>query len=141
VEQLMRCPPARRGRSGFSLLEVVIVLGLLGVGLLALAAMQLQALSGGRAAQVDTFATTLAQDRMEQLQRLRWTSLAPTAGWTAALAVTHPTSGQDYNLSWRITDVVPNWTRSIDVRVTWSGANRPNRARVLSSIRYNREGL
>jgi prepilin-type N-terminal cleavage/methylation domain-containing protein len=144
MEQLMRSGARRekgRARRGFSLLEVVIVLGLLGVGLLALAAMQLQALRGGRSGQVDTYATSLAQDRMERLQRLRWTALAPTTGWSAATTRTHPVSGQDYELSWRISDVVPSWTRAIDVRVTWDAPDRPNRSRVLSSLRYNREAL
>ena len=91
--------------------------------------------------QVDTYATTLAQDRVERLQRMRWTSLAPTAGWTAQLTVTHPESVQFYQLDWRITDVVASWTREINVRVRWATPNRPNRSRVLSSIRFNREGL
>jgi len=138
---MMRRRGARRGQRGLTLIEVMIALVLLAVGLLALAAMQLQALQGGRKGQVDTYATTLAQDRMERLQRMRWTSMAPTAGFTAPLTMSHPVSGQDYQLDWRITDVVATWTREINVRIRWATPNRPNRSRVLSSIRYNREGL
>ena len=48
---------------------------------------------------------------------------------------------QSYTLSWRIANVVPNWTRAIDVRVTWEEANDSDRSVTLSSIRYNRERL
>jgi prepilin-type N-terminal cleavage/methylation domain-containing protein len=140
----MRAPASTadlRTRGGFSLLEVTIVLGLLGVGMLSLAVMQLQALRGGRSGTADTYATTVAQDRMELLQRLRWTSMAPTAGWTAPVTVSHSTNGQDYAVSWRITDVVANWTRAVDVQVSWDAPGRPGRTRFLSSVRYNREGL
>ena len=128
-------------RQGFTLLEVMIAISLLAVGLLALAAMQIQAMKGGRAGVVDTYATTLAQDRIERLQRLTWADVGPTSGWTTATSVSHPTNGQGYQLQWQIADVVANWTRSVDVRVTWNAPGRPNRTRVLSSLRYNWEGL
>ena len=69
---MMRRTVVRNRQQGFSLIEVMIALVLLGVGLLALAAMQLQAMQGGRKGQVDTYATTLAQDRVERLQHMRW---------------------------------------------------------------------
>jgi Tfp pilus assembly protein PilV len=118
----------------------MIALTLLAVGLLTLAAMQIQALSGGRSGHLDTYATTLAQDQMEELNQLSWTSIPPTGGWTAPVTVTHPSNGQSYLVSWQIADAVPNWTRTVDVRVNWSTPKRPNRSRTLSSIRYNREG-
>jgi type IV pilus assembly protein PilV len=130
-------------REGLTLIEVMIALTILAFGLLTMAAMQLEALRGGRSGQVDTFATTLAQDRMEDLQQRAWThaDLAATGNWTAAVSRTHPSSGQSYLLDWRVTDLVAGWTRTIDVRVRWDGPKRPNRSRTLSSIRYNREDL
>ncbi len=133
----------RRGaaREGFTLLEIMIAMSLLGVGMLGVAAMQIQAMKSGRIAAVDTFATTIAQDGMERLQRLRWADIAPTAGWTPPIDFPHPSNGETYQAQWRIANVVANWTRSIDVRVTWTQPDRPNRSRILSSLRYNREGL
>ena len=119
----------------------MIALSLLAVGLLALALMQLQAMKGGRAGVVDTYATTLAQDGMERLQRLSWSDVGSTSGWTAATNVSHPTNGGSYQVQWQIADVVADWTRTVDVRVTWDAPGRPNRTRVLSSVRYNWEGL
>lgn len=125
-------------REGLTLIEVMLALGMLGAGLLTLAVMQLEAARGGRSGRVDTVASAVAQDQMERLNRQTWTNLTPTS-WTTPLAQT--TQGQDFQLSWRIADVVANWTRAIDVRVTWDGPQRANRRRVLSSIRYNRENL
>jgi type IV pilus assembly protein PilV len=138
-------PRTRRSetRAGLTLIEVMIALTILAVGLLTLATMQLEALRGGRSGAVDTFATTLAQDKMEALQRMSWTNadLAATGNWATAQTETHPVNGQTYLVDWRVNDLVANWTRSIDVRVRWDGPKRPNRSRIVSSIRYNREAL
>jgi type IV pilus assembly protein PilV len=146
VEQLMRRDPKTRRsttRAGLTLIEVMIALTILAVGLLTLATMQLEALRGGRSGASDTFATTLAQDQMEELQRMSWTNthLAATGDWVTAETETHPVNGQTYLVDWRVDDLVADWTRSIDVRVRWDGPRRPNRSRILSSIRYNREDL
>jgi prepilin-type N-terminal cleavage/methylation domain-containing protein len=142
---MRRDPKTKRSttRAGLTLIEVMIALTILAVGLLTLATMQLEALRGGRSGAADTFATTLAQDQMEELQRMSWTNtdLAATGNWVTAQTETHPVNGQTYLLDWRVDDLVADWTRSIDVRVRWDGPRRPNRSRILSSIRYNREDL
>ena len=45
---------------------------------------------------------------------------------------------QTYNLQYRITDVVPNETKNIDVQVTWTDITH-NQAKtlVLSTTKYN----
>jgi type IV pilus modification protein PilV len=137
-------------RAGFTLLEIAISLGVFAIGMLALAAMQLHAMRSGSSGRHATQAATIAQSQMERLQRLRWTDadLADTAGaFTAPIIRTNTVQGDSnqvemsYAVDWRIADVEPNWTRSIDVRVTWDEENRPNRTVVLSSLRYNREAL
>jgi type IV pilus assembly protein PilV len=142
---MRRAPETRRGkaREGLTLIEVMIALTILAVGLLTLATMQLEALRGGRSGAADSFATALAQDKMEDLQLMSWTNadLAATGNWATAQTKTHPVNGQSYLVDWRVNDVIANWTRSVDVRVRWDGPRRANRSRVLSSIRYNREAL
>ena len=137
-------------RSGFTLLEITIAIGIFAVGMLGLAAMQLQAMRSGSSGRHATQAAAIAQSQMEQLQRLRWTDpdLADTAGaFTAAVTRTNTVQGDPdqvemtYSVDWKVANVELGWTRSIDVRVRWSEENRPNRAVVLSSLRYNREGL
>jgi type IV pilus assembly protein PilV len=140
----------REGSGGFTLIEIAIALGVFAVGMLGLAAMQLQAMHSGSSGRHATQAAAIAQSQMEQLQRLRWTDpdLADTAGaFTAPVTRTNTVQADadqtemTYAVDWRVADVEPGWTRSIDVRVTWDEEDRPNRSFVLSSLRYNREGL
>ena len=139
-----------KARAGFTLLEISIALGVFAIGMLGLAAMQLHAMRSGSSGRHATQAAAIAQSEMEQLQRLRWTDpdLADSAGaFTAPSTQTNTVQGDPdqvemtYTVDWRIADVEPGWTRAIDVRVTWDEENRPNRSMVLSSLRYNREGL
>ena len=140
--------PARRASGGFTLIEVTIALGVFAVGMLALAAMQLHAMRSGSSGRHATQAAAIAQSQMEQLQRLRWTQLATTGGaFTAPIVETNSIQGDvaavemAYSVDWRIADVEVGWTRSIDVRVSWDEPERPGRNVVLSTLRYNREGL
>jgi hypothetical protein len=44
---------------------------------------------------------------------------------------------QAYGLSWRVTDLIANRTRAVDVQVTWDEPGRPGRSYTLSSVRNN----
>lgn len=137
-------PAGRRRRSrGFTLVEIMIAGAILGFGLLTAAAMQLRAMSGGSQGRHSTTASVIARDQMETFQRLAWGS-APLAatGWTAPVTVDAVPDGgtgteQSYLVSWRITDVDPNWIKNLDVRVTWSEPSFANRTVTFSSTRYN----
>lgn len=134
----------KRKSSGFTLVEIMIALSLLGIGLLSLAAMQLTAMQYGSRGRHLTKAAAIAEERMEMLTRQTWASLGPTA-WTAPQTVSETIQGptnateQSYQLSWRIADVDPGRTRSIDVRVQWTERNRPTRQYAISSLRFNHE--
>ncbi len=134
----------KRKSSGFTLIEIMIALSLLGIGLLSLAAMQLTAMQYGSRGRHLTKAAAIAEERMEILTRQTWASLGPTA-WTAPQTVSETIQGptiateQSYAVSWRIADVDPGRTRSIDVRVQWTERNRPTRQYAISSLRFNHE--
>lgn len=137
-------------RDGFTLVEVLLALTLLGIGLLSLAAMQLVALEMNSRGRHQTAAAAQAERRMEELMRRTWTdpAVAPTGGWTAPATVTTEvqTGGgtvteQSFRISERISDVDPGRTRSIDVLVQWDEPGRPNRRYALSNLRFNHEGL
>lgn len=138
--------PGRRVGSGFTLLEVVIALGILAFGLLGLAALQIQALGQGREGRHVDKAAMIAQNRMEDLQRLDFNSAAmdPTGGWQLARTVTEDVASSSggqtemtYQVEERIADAVAGQTKTIDVRVTWNEPNRPNRQIVISSVRFD----
>ena len=150
MEQLMSHPDTRpvqrrEAHGGFTLLEVMIALTVFALGMLTVAAMNLQAMQGAKNGRDQSQAAAIAHSQMEQLQRLTWTQLAPT-GWTAAVTqnvtvLADPDHNeQSYEVSWRITDAVTDWTRLIDIRVGWDDPGRPGRSVALSSMRYNREG-
>jgi prepilin-type N-terminal cleavage/methylation domain-containing protein len=138
---------ARRG--GFTLIETMIALTLLGIGLLSLSTMQIVAMKHGNRGRHTTQAAAIAQSRMEVLQRMRWSepALAPTGGWMVAVPVNNVVQDggnkleQAYSRSERITDDVAGVTRTIDVRINWNEPGRPNRQYAISSIRFNFEGL
>lgn len=135
-------------RGGFTLIEVMIAISILSFGLLGLAAMQLYAMQGRSSGRHSTFAATLAQTHMDEMQRRNWTTVADTGGaWLTQAEnnlVTDDTGDrveQAYTLNWRITDDVVGVTRLLDVRVTWTEEGGADRAYSLSGIRYNRENL
>lgn len=141
---------AHRGRtaSGFTILEVMIVIGILTFGLLALATMQIQAMKGGDRGRHATNAAALAESKMEQLQQDDWASIAVTGGFvtdgaeqnTIELDGGGAINERVYTVFYQIADVQATFTRAIDVQVSWTEESGENRSITLSSIRYNREG-
>jgi Tfp pilus assembly protein PilV len=141
---------ARRSRAtaGFTILEVMIVIGILSFGLLSLAAMQIQAMKGSDRGRHATNAAAIAENKMEQLQQDDWTSIAVTGGFVTdgveqnAIKLDGGTNINErvYNVFYQITDVQATFTRAIDVQVSWTERSGEARSITLSSVRYNRQG-
>jgi prepilin-type N-terminal cleavage/methylation domain-containing protein len=136
-----------RTTGGFTLIEVMITIGILTFGLVALAAMQIQAMHGSDRGRHATHAAAIAENKMEQLQQDAWASIGVTGGFVAdpveqnAVKLDGATINEiTYNVSPQITDVQATFTRAIDVQVSWTEEGGEIRSVTLSSIRYNREG-
>jgi prepilin-type N-terminal cleavage/methylation domain-containing protein len=150
MDKLIRPLLRARGRSeGFTLIEVVVAMGILATGLLAVSAAQLYAMRGGRSGRHTTDAAEIAQSQVETFQRMDWTDagLAATGGWSAPVAPTNADYGsvqtpgvaiveQTYRVSWRIVNV-GTYLKTIDVRVTWDEPNRPGRSYTVTTMRHN----
>ena len=102
----------KNDEKGFTLVEILIAIVVLAIGVLAMGQMQIASIRGNSIANTLTEATTLAQDRMENLIGLSYNDL--TAG-------SHPGPNNPiYNISWNITlDYPINNTKEIRVIVTW----------------------
>ena len=104
---------------GFTLIEIMVALGILAFGILAIASMQTSALSGTTRANFLTQASTVAMDRMEKLMPLSWDQTVAEDDKTTQQGI--------YTIT---TDVVTDDpavdTMTITVRVDWEekGAQR-----------------
>ena len=72
-----------RAAGGFTLIEVMITIGILTFGLLSLAAMQIHAMHGSDRGRHATHAAAIAESKMEQLQQDAWASIGVTGGFVA----------------------------------------------------------
>jgi prepilin-type N-terminal cleavage/methylation domain-containing protein len=136
-----------RAAGGFTLIEVMIVIGILTFGLLGLAGMQIHAIHGSDRGRHSTNAAAVAQSKMEQLQQDPWASVAVTVGFVADTTEQNsvqlaggPINERAYSVAYQVTDVQATFTRAIDVRVWWTEEGGETRSITLSSVRYNREG-
>jgi type IV pilus assembly protein PilV len=158
---MMKTNPRNRSEDGFTILEVMIAVGVLAFGLLTLAIMQLQALNHGARGRHSHDAASIARSFLEQTQRIPWTDLttAQAAGtWTApnwagststvTVAVETPNGGTvtttAYTVAWQLFDVLDASNnprpclRDIELRVTWSEEDRSSdKALQLDTRRYN----
>jgi len=143
----------RRARlgAGFTLLEVVVAMGILATGILGVTAAQVYAMHGGSTGRHTTDAAAIAHSQMEQLQRMTFTdaALAQTAGWVAGTLVAggqvqtqvqaNPAAQieETYTIQYRVTDVTPGQLKAVDVRVNWNEPARPNRTFIISTVLHN----
>ena len=151
---------ARSGAAGFTLVETLVAMAILGTGLLTLAVLQLEALSQGSAGRHTGDAAAAGRSYLEQVQRIPWSELDGAVGsgwmsptWLGAPAsinttVALPDSGgasieRAYGIDWRVREILdalgnPNpCLRDVEIRVGWSEENIPNKTLELITRRYN----
>jgi type IV pilus assembly protein PilV len=115
VDQKKRRPI---GEKGFTLLEVIVAISILTFGLLAVASMQMTAIRGNYNASNITEATTVAQDRLEDLMGLLYSDplLDPGNGMSDPA----PPSPSGYTITYDVLNINPiTNTRLIAVTVQW----------------------
>ena len=156
VGVVSRCRKASSLRSpdGFTLIEIMMALGVLGFGLLGLAVMQLHALAQSSAGRHTGDASAVARTHLEQVHRLPWSVLDSAVGswlppaWIGSSSsvetqVAMPGGGsaveETYSVDWRVTEVgAVGCLREVEVRVRWNEPNLSSaKVSTLATRRYN----
>jgi Tfp pilus assembly protein PilV len=107
---------------GFTLLEVMISICILMAGLLAVGTMQVTAIYGNSQANRVTKATSMAEEKMEELLSLEYTLASAHADLSQGNHPVAPvTDASGYTTTWTVEDnVLGNQnTKAITVTVTW----------------------
>ena len=104
-------------QSGFTIIEVLISIGILGFGILAISLMQAHFTGGNSKSRQFTRATDIAMNQIETLSNITDPSNSnlDTGNHTSIIS----TYERDYTLSWTVTDNNDN-TLSVDVSVSWN---------------------
>ena len=108
-------------KRGFTLLEVLIAVSIFSVGLLAVASMQIGAISGNRLGNELSMATFLAQEQVETLKSATFVSATLATGNYADLNNPIDETGANGGIFTRSWAIAPNTTfsRSLTVTVSW----------------------
>jgi len=112
---------------GFTLIEVLIAISIFSIGLLAVATMQITSIKVNSTAGQITDRITLAQDKLEELMALPYSSpwledLGDPPSGTDTNGNTHQETTDGYTISWTVTnDALVFNTKLITVTVTGRG--------------------
>ena len=120
---------ARPSQAGFNLIEIMVALGILAFGILAIASMQESSLLGTSRAYNLTDGTTEAMDRMESLISLAYTNSDLSDGDHG------PTTSGRFTTSWTVDEDAPNRIKTITVTVIWSEAGGAQKSTSLTCIK------
>ena len=104
-------------QSGFTLIEVLISIGILGVGIMAISLMQAHFTGGNSQSRQFIRATDIAMNQIETLSNI--TDLSDTDLDSGNHTETIDTYERDYTLSWTVTNN-GDGTLSVDVSVSWN---------------------
>lgn len=129
----------RRGRTGFSLIEVTVALMVLSFGLLTIALMQLHAMRGASKGRHLSAASMIAREQMEQIGRVPFSELdnktwGQSEAWMSDLGLTRgdvpvlvdlPDGDAQiesvYSVDWQLSDVSSNDPdlKNVELVVSW----------------------
>jgi len=126
-----------KNSSGFTLVEVVVALFLMGLGVLAAAPMFMFAMQGNAVGGEKGQASALAVEHMELLRSTDYINLTAGGSLTVSLTGYSDTSDSDFDVRWLIADRgTPANTKTIRVRVVPAGTiPGPSRVVTLTTVR------
>ncbi len=123
--------PRRAHRRGFTLVEMMVAILLIGVGLMGLAALSSTVTRANVQSASLTTASSLAQERMERFRTDAYTGIASGSD-------TRLQDGIVYTRTWTVTDNDPAvGLKTVTVTVSWTSRGKPH-STTLSTIRGSR---
>ena len=109
----------RKNDNGFTLLEVLIAIVILSIGLLGMASLTVGIINGNKFSKDVTTATTLAQEKMEDVRRVGYTSV--TSETKAVLSSPY----DEYKREVTVANNSPaTGIKTVTVKVYWGGASK-----------------
>ena len=120
--------PRRRSRErGFSLIELMIAITVLGIGLLSLAGLFPLAMQRVNVGDLESRATFHAQAKIEELKRLSWTALTATAAADTVETV--------FARNWTVqVDAPVPGMKQVQVTVAWTDKRGPRTVTISSFL-------
>ena len=124
--------PNKNNDNGFTLVEVLVAILILTVGLLGMASLTVAIIQGNKFSSDLTTATTLAQDKMEEIRRIRET------GYSNVVAETKADCSSPYDQYRRevlVTDDSPATDmKTVIVKTYWGGTSKEDHNVELKTI-------
>lgn len=121
---------------GFSLIEILISLAILGFGLLSIAKLQGTLITGSDHARQITEAINIGQDKLEELRSFfAIDDGTGTVGYVAIGDNNDTVAGENasYARAWTVTDSPDNNYKTINLTVSWTDQNNEDRTVTLTS--------
>jgi type IV pilus assembly protein PilV len=109
-------------QQGFTLIEVMIALVILAAGLLALMTMQIVSIKSNAFSSEMTYASMLAQSRLEQIRNMPYASITPGVV-TDTVPARDATKGMAYNVKTQVVDNTPATDmKTVTLTIDWWGS-------------------
>ena len=121
-------------QSGFSLIEILIAMGILALAMLAAASMQFGSVRNNTRGNIVTQANMLAKGKMEELKNT--TDLTTLADGAENGVNSAGQPGGIYNLTWTVANLGTT-ARRITVRVQWTRGTRTRQNSISTNTRGN----
>jgi len=120
-----KCGRQAHRQSGFTLIEIMIAMFVLAVGLLGAAGVATTVINGNALSKKITTATTLAQDKMEELKGTDYASIATDSDTQESI----------YTRTWTVTSDSPvTGMKTIDIVVAFSWKGSPHNVTLQTMV-------
>jgi Tfp pilus assembly protein PilV len=127
TEKKDRVNPKGLGNKGITIIEIMFALSIFAIGILAVSTLAITSVNANASSRMVTEATTLAEDRLEQLMSLPYDSIESDDATEGA-----------YEVSWDVAseEIAPQ-TKSVTVTVTRPGGVKETKVAIRHLISKN----